>query len=82
MIISKVISKVLPLVLKEVLKAVMPELKPLKKYVFQKNELDKKCEEFESRLRELEDNSHPKRDFIECDTCKKKVKEKGKWYEK
>lgn len=59
MIISKVVSKVLPLVLKGVLKAVMPELEPLKKYVYQDNELDKKCEDFEKRIRRLEGTKMP-----------------------
>ena len=28
------------------------------------------------RVKELEENSHPKRDFITCDKCKQQVKEK------
>ena len=63
--------KVLPLVLKGVLKAFAPELKPLKEYVFKKNDLDIKCEEFEKRIRVLEKNK-----------CSKCSDDKGKWYDK
>ena len=54
MIISKLITKILPFLLKEVWKAVLPELKPLQKYVYQKNELDEKIEEHEDRIKKLE----------------------------
>ena len=40
----------------------------------------KKMEDLEKRVEKLEDNSHPKRDFIVCDRCKETIKEK--WYDK
>ena len=76
MIISKLITKILPFLLKEVWKAVLPELKPLQKYVYQKNELDEKIEEHEDRIKKLEIHSHPVRDFVRCEKCEDKVKTK------
>tara|TARA_R100000808_G_scaffold14297_1_gene33849 strand:+ start:4818 stop:4997 length:180 start_codon:yes stop_codon:yes gene_type:complete len=54
MIVSKLVSKILPFLLKEVWKAVLPELKPLQKYVYQPNELDKKTKNHEKRIKKLE----------------------------
>ena len=70
MILSKLVAKVLPLVLKAVLKAISSDLKPLQAYVFKKNDLDEKCEEFEKRIRKLEEGSF---NLLKDN--------KGKWYE-
>ena len=45
-------------------------------YVFEKNELDDRCDEIEDRLVKLESNTHPPRDFVVCEYCKQKIKEK------
>ena len=37
----------------------MPELKPLQKYVYGKNELDEKVEKLEEKIRKLNIDSHP-----------------------
>ena len=66
------------------------KLKKLKKYVEQENELDvqmkqvfktltkfgKTIEENEKDIAILKTNSHPKREFVRCDKCKCKIKEK------
>tara|TARA_R100000008_G_scaffold67644_1_gene44737 strand:+ start:330 stop:545 length:216 start_codon:yes stop_codon:yes gene_type:complete len=44
-------------------------------YVFDDNELDEISKNHEDRIRILESIAHPKRDFIVCNKCKKKVKE-------
>lgn len=54
MIASRIIAKILPHLLKKVFEAVMPELKPLQKYVYEKNELDEKVEKLEKRINDLE----------------------------
>ena len=36
---------------------------------------DKKIEAIEKKLAKLEKNSHPKRKFVTCEYCKKKIKE-------
>lgn len=50
MIISNLLKKILPLILKQL----MPELRPLQKYVYEKNELDQKMEEVEKKVEDLE----------------------------
>ena len=80
------------------------KLDKLVSYVFEKNELDDRCDELEKkvdnlyedsdmcadnmsdaldvieslkdRVKELESNAHPPRDFIVCEKCKQKIKEK------
>ena len=46
-------------------------------YVFEDNELDEKTKNLEDRIKILESVAHPKRDFVICNKCNKKVKEKG-----
>ena len=80
------------------------KLDKLVSYVFERNELDDRCDELEKkvdnlyedsdmcadnmsdaldvieslkdRVKELESNAHPPRDFIVCEKCKQKIKEK------
>jgi hypothetical protein len=44
-------------------------------YVEKPNELDKEVVQMKERIIKLEVNSHPPRDFVICETCKKKIKE-------
>ena len=52
------------------------KLDKIKDYVFDDNELDKTSKNHENRLRILESIAHPQRDFVVCDNCKNKIKEK------
>ena len=45
-------------------------------YVFDQNELDDRCDVLEEKVKTLEENAHPPRDFVVCETCKNKIKEK------
>ena len=44
-------------------------------YVFDENELDIKVQVLENRVSTLEEDTHPKRDFVMCEKCKKQIKE-------
>ena len=58
-----------------ILKMLTPKvLKAIVKYVFEKNELDEQMESARARLDKLEENSHPKRDFVLCNQCKATMK--------
>jgi len=46
-------------------------------YVFDDNELDKKVKELDEEVKMLIAVSHPKRDFVVCEACKNKIKEKS-----
>ena len=70
--IGPILRKLLPLVLKEVASMI----KPLQTYAFQPNELDRDMEEVKRRVLKLEVDSHPQRELVICETCKKKIKEK------
>ena len=60
-----------------VLKLLTPTvLRGIVKYVFEKNPLDYQVEAIIERIEELEKNSHPLRDFVVCEKCKKQIKEK------
>ena len=72
MVQALIMKKVFAYVLKEML----PVLRPLQKYVNDKNELDVKCEELEKRMNLLEKMAHPMREFVLCDECKQKIKER------
>ena len=52
------------------------KLDKIKDYVFDDNELDKTSKNHENRLRILESIAHPQRDFVVCNNCKNKIKEK------
>ena len=45
-------------------------------YVFDDNELDKKVKELDEEVKMLIAISHPQRDFVICEECKCKIKEK------
>ena len=46
------------------------------KYVEEPNELDNKVDNLNDRVKLLERTAHEPRDFVICEACKKKVKEK------
>ena len=46
-------------------------------YVENPNELDEDVKHLKARVYSLEKMSHPPRDFVICEGCKKKIKEKG-----
>ena len=67
------------MVMLPVLKLLTPTvLRTIVKYVFEKNPLDYQMEAVIERIRKLEENSHPIRDFVVCDKCKQQIKEKKK----
>ena len=45
-------------------------------YVEKPNELDKKVIQLEDKVIELERVAHEPKEFVNCDACKKKIKEK------
>ena len=45
-------------------------------YVEKPNELDEKVEDLEDRIVWLEQVAHEPKEFVNCDSCKKKIKEK------
>jgi septal ring factor EnvC (AmiA/AmiB activator) len=79
-----IVKKVIELVIKEF------KLDKIKKYVEEPNELDsqvgsmqktlskygKYIEELEKEVAILKADSHPQRDFVVCENCKCKLKEK------
>jgi len=52
------------------------KLDKIMSYVFDDNELDEKTKNHEDRIKILESIAHPKIEFVTCDKCKKKIKEK------
>jgi hypothetical protein len=70
MIQGLIIAKVVKLVAKQF------KLDKILDYVENPNELDDEVEELKERIIRLEVNSHHRRDFILCDVCKEKIKEK------
>ena len=62
-----------------ILKILTPKvLKAIMAYVFEKNELDEQMGSVRARLDKLEGVAHPARDFVTCECCKKKLKQKEK----
>ena len=58
------------------LKILTPKvLKGIMSYVFDENELDIKVQVLENRVSMLEQDTHPKRNFVMCEKCKKQIKE-------
>ena len=54
------------------------KLDKLVSYVFERNELDERCDILEDKVKILESKSHPPRDFVVCEKCKQKIKEQEK----
>ena len=40
------------------------------------NELDDRCDKLEEKVKVLEEKAHTPRDFVVCENCKQKIKEK------
>lgn len=51
-------------------------LEKIMTYVFEDNELDEKTKNLEDRIKILESMAHPQRNFVVCEKCNNKVKEK------
>ena len=66
----------MPLIKKTLWKEISPVLEPLQKYVFKPNDADKGVKDLKKRVRKLEAMAHEKRDFVRCEDCNKKIKEK------
>jgi len=62
-----IIKKIIDLIMKQLLKQF--KLDKIQEYVEMPNELDEKVEK-------LEKASHPPREFVRCEECKTKIKEK------
>ena len=45
-------------------------------YVFDQNELDDRCDTLEEKVKVLEEKAHAPRDFVVCEKCNQKIKEK------
>ena len=73
MIQAFVAKKLIDVALKKIMKA--REIKNLRKYVEEDNELDKKVLDLDKRLFEVEKIAHPRRDFVVCNYCKNKMKQ-------
>ena len=54
------------------------KLDKIMNYVFDDNELDERTKNHEDRIKILENMAHPKKDFVICNECKNKIKEKEK----
>ena len=48
--------------------------KTIRDYVVKENSLDQQMEIMQKRVAKLEEDSHPKRDFVTCNNCKCKLK--------
>tara|TARA_R100001443_G_scaffold113414_1_gene128020 strand:+ start:343 stop:555 length:213 start_codon:yes stop_codon:yes gene_type:complete len=70
MIQAVIIQKVVKLIANQF------KLDKILEYVENPNELDDEVEKLKERIIKLELNSHAPRDFVICDMCKEKIKEK------
>ena len=64
-------KRILGVVIKKVMEK--REIKKLRKYVEEDNELDVKVKEIEKKLKILEKDSHPPQEFICCRRCGCKI---------
>ena len=69
-ILKFVLPKVIELIAKQF------KLDKVLQYVEEDNELDDKVIELEDRIKDLEEKAHAPREFVKCDECKSKIKEK------
>ena len=74
MLTGLAMKKVADLVLPMIKKQLASKIKPLQKYVFEKNELDIEMEGLRARVKSLEKMAHVPKEIV-C-KCKCKVKEK------
>ena len=74
MIQAVIAKKIIKIVLKRILEK--SEIRKMRKYVEEDNELDIAVKDLTKRIKKLEKLSHPVRDFVTCDCCKKKLKQK------
>ena len=73
MIQGMLAKKAIEIVIKQIMKK--SEIRKLRKYVEEDNELDIKVKKLESKLKKLEKLAHPQADFICCECgCKAKRK--------
>ena len=74
MIQGLIIKKIITVVIKQIMKK--SEIRKLKKYVEEDNELDIVSKDHEKRIKGLEKMAHTPKKFVTCDCCKKKLKNK------
>ena len=70
MLQKMVINKIIDLISRQF------KLHDIMKYVKEPNDADKRIDELEQKIDQLIRDSHPKRDFVRCEECKKMIKEK------
>jgi hypothetical protein len=75
MIQGIVAKKVIDIILKKVMKN--RELRKMRKYIEEENELDIAVKDLTKRIKILESNSHPPKEFI-CCSCGNKAKSNNK----
>ena len=75
MIQGIVAKKVIDIILKKVMKN--RELRKMRKYIEEENELDIAVKDLTKRIEILESNSHPPKEFI-CCSCGNKAKSNNK----
>ena len=65
-------------VVKGVIKIIQKQFKldKIVSYVFEQNELDERCDKLEEKVEALEEKAHAPRDFVVCEQCNEKIKEK------
>jgi len=74
MIQGLVIKKIITIVIKQIMKK--SEMRKLRKYVEEDNELDIVSKDHEKRIKALENMAHKPKDFVTCNCCKRKLKQK------
>ena len=68
------IKKIIDIVLKRIMEK--SAIRKMRKYVEEDNELDLEVRKLKKKIKMLEKVAHPIRDFVTCDCCKKKLKQK------
>ncbi len=76
MITAAVATKLLTMAKPHLEKFLLSKIKPLQKYVFEKNELDIEMEGLRARVKSLEKMAHAPKEFVTCIECNNKIKEK------